>query len=144
MVEVVLTHAGVLVPKAHPQLAALVKRHLTVAPVSLNDPFPRKFKVYFETADAYVVPLHWARTALEPWKVTWRDARRDPDPAPALAFRGSLRADLCQPDAAAAVRASWANGGGGGGGALLCVPPGYGEKRATWPTVTRVEVPESI
>ena len=116
-----ITPEGVRVP-ATPALTSLVRKELAVAPVSLNDPFPKKFRVYLESANEYVVPLHWARTALEPFRVTWTDARPPPRPAP-LAFSGALRADLQQPQAVKAVRESWERCGG----AMLCLPVGFGK-----------------
>lgn len=120
--QVTVTNAGALVPKSDSRLAALVRKHLVVSPVTLNDPFPRKFRVYRETQEWYVVPLHWAREALAPFGVTWRDARRHPAPVD-LAFASRLRHDLGQPEAVEAVQRSLE----GCGGALLCVPPGSGK-----------------
>ena len=119
--EAVITTLGVEVPTV-PRVAALVRRELTVAPVSLNDPFPKKFKVYVEKPDGgFVVPLHWARAALEPFGARFVDCRGPGDDA-RLEFRGSLRADLRQLEAVAAVRRAW----DAGGGAMLCLPPGFG------------------
>jgi superfamily II DNA or RNA helicase len=107
-----------------PSAGARVVRELTVAPVSLNDPFPKKFKVYTPTsaptsANAFAVPLHWARAA----GFALRDVRPEPEAAPALVYTGSLREDLRQPEAAEAVRRAW----DATGGATLCLPVGFGK-----------------
>lgn len=124
----VITARGVELPHT-PRFAALVRKELCVAPVSLNDPFPKKFKVFLEPpggggtgGGGFVVPLHWARTALRPFNVAFRDARPQPAPA-ALHFRGALRPELHQPAAARAVMDSWA----ACGGAMLCLPVGFGK-----------------
>lgn len=119
-----LTRQGVEIPKSHPQLCALVRKDLCVAPVSLNDPYPKKFKVYLESPTKYVVPLHWARGALKNFGVTFKDTRTPATPAPALAeFKGSLRPELSQPQAVKAVVDSWNTCGG----AMLCLPVGFGK-----------------
>lgn len=121
--DVRVTTWGAEVPAtAPPAVARLVRRDLCVAPVSLNDPFPKKFKVYVEKPDGgFVVPLHWARAALEPFGARFVDCRGPGDDA-RLEFRGSLRADLRQLEAVDAVRRAW----DAGGGAMLCLPPGFG------------------
>lgn len=120
--EAVITTLGVEVPNV-PRVAALVRRELTVAPVSLNDPFPKKFKVYLESPTRFVVPLHWARAALAPFRPRWRDARAPAEDA-RLEFRGALRPDLRQPEAVRAVLDSWDLHGGG---AMLCLAVGLGK-----------------
>jgi len=122
--EVRVTGWGAEVAKATAPTAvvSLIRKDLTVAPISLNDPFPKKFRVYLETPAKYVVPLHWARQALAPFRPRYVDARpagRDAD----LTFRGALRPDLGQPEAVAAVERSWAECGG----AMLCLAVGFGK-----------------
>lgn len=125
-VEVSITRRGVLIPKARipPQIEALVRRELHVAPVSLNDPFPKKFRVFLESPSVYVVPLHWARKALEPWNVRFRDLRPPAQRLSHLSFNGTLRPELRQPEGVAAVMESWKTNGGG---AMLCFPVGFGK-----------------
>lgn len=104
------------VPK---DVEALVRRELTVAPVSLNDPFPKKFKVYLESSTRYVVPLHWARAKGLVADADARGAGADID----VSFKGQLREDLRQPEAVAAVQRSWDQCGG----AMLCTVCGGGK-----------------
>ena len=120
-VTAVITTLGVELPNV-PRVAALVRRELTVAPLSLNDPFPKKFKVYLESPTRFVVPLHWARAALAPFQPRWRDARGAGEDA-RLDFKGSLRPSLRQPEAVRAVLDSW----DACGGAMLCLPVGFGK-----------------
>lgn len=125
-VNVRITREGGQIDKAGlpPAVAALIRRELHVAPMSLTDPFPKKFRVYLERDDCFVVPLHWARDKLKPFQTTWSDVR--PAPAPAnLTFAGSLRAELRQHEAAKAVLTGWNECGG----ALLCLPVGFGKVR---------------
>jgi superfamily II DNA or RNA helicase len=124
-----VTRRGVEIPKdADPRILALVRRELHVAPTVLNDPLPKKFKVFVESPTAYVVPLHWARRALEPWGVRYEDKRTPGDAARGdaanISFSGTLRAELRQPEAARAVIEGWK---AHGGGAMLCLPVGFGK-----------------
>lgn len=127
MAVVRVTRRGVEIPKdgTDPRILALARKELHVAPVSLNDPFPKKFKVYLDDPDALVVPLHWARKALDPFDVRWVDAR-PPGQDADLAFVGALRPELRQPEAVRAVTDSWK----AGGGAMLCLPVGFGKVSA--------------
>jgi len=119
-----VTRRGVEVPQGAND--ALIRRERAVAPVALNDPFPKKFKVYLESPTKFVVPLHWARARLgtDGCKPGWDDARGEGEDAD-LRFRGSLRAELGQHEAVAAVQRSW----DACGGAMLCLAVGYGKVR---------------
>ena len=121
MFTATITRVGVEVPKDAP-VAPLIRKQLHVAPLSLNDPFPKKFKVYLENDATFVVPLHWARAAFEPFAVRWIDRRSAGVPAN-LTFHGSLRPDLHQPEAADAVLKAWQKGGG----AMLVLAVGMGK-----------------
>ena len=95
----------------------MVKKELMVTPAAFNDPFPKRFPVFLETPTKYVVPLQWARGRGEVI-----DAR--PPGAPArLEFRGTLRDDLHQKEAAKRVLEAWNEHGG----AILCLPVGFGK-----------------
>lgn len=123
--DVRVTRRGVEVPKDS-AVGALVRKELLVAPISLNDPFPKHFRVFLETPTRYIVPLHWARTALQPFRPQWVDTRPEPRRLPHMRFAGTLRAELQQPQAVRAVQDSWAQCGG----AMLCLPVGYGKVSA--------------
>lgn len=118
-----ITNRGLEVFKPCPH-DAVIRRELTVAPFSLSDPYPQKFKVFLESSTRYVVPLHWARGAgiLGPGEGTPPpdDARSEGAAVP-LAFHGELR-DY-QRRAAADVVRSWDECGG----AMLCLPCGFGK-----------------
>ena len=120
-----VTRRGAEIPKSNTAAAARARRELTVAPVSLNDPFPKKFRVYAETADALIVPLHWAAAALGQPN---RDARPPGEPFE-FSFNGSLREDLRQPEAVAGVLKTWGHGLPTQKirGAMLCLPAGFGK-----------------
>lgn len=133
-----ITREGATLDKrdAPPQVAQLIRRDLMVAPVSLNNPFPKKFRVFVERDDHWVVPLHWAREKLAPFGPTWVDRRAPAAPA-ALAFSGSLRGELRQHDAVRAVEKSWRECAGG---ALLCLPVGFGKTTAALYLASRVKL----
>ena len=106
-------------PSAHD---ATIRRELTVAPFTLSDPFPQKFRVFLESPSRYVVPLHWARAA----GIVAEDGPSPGDARPqgsgaALTFRGELR-DY-QRRAAEDVARGWETCGG----AMLCLPCGFGK-----------------
>lgn len=115
-----LTRGGALVPKDAPALAALVKKDLVVTPFSPLDPWPRRLQVYSQTPEHFVVPVHWATSNVPG---PWVDERGLGVDVPHLAFVGSLRPDLRQPEAVEAVMSSMKSTGG----AMLCSPPGFGK-----------------
>ena len=115
-----LTSRGAEILKCTPNIMKLVNKELMVAPLSPQDPFPKKFRVYAETPTKVIVPVHWARKALAHLPQT--DSRA-PGQSIACAFAGTLRPELSQPEAAAAVQSAWRQTGG----ALLALPPGYGK-----------------
>lgn len=124
-----VTRRGAEIPKSHTAAAARARRELTVAPVSLNDPFPKKFRVYSENADTLIVPLHWAAGALGAPRADVRPPGKPLD----FAFNGKLRPDLRQPEAVAGVLKTWGHGlpnQPATRGAMLCIPPGYGKTTA--------------
>lgn len=115
-----ITRRGFEIAKgADARVDALVRRELTVSPVSLNDPFPKKFRVYLETPTRFIVPAFWAATH----GLRGEDVRGAGESVPSLEFQGSLRADLGQPQAVAAVLESWERCGG----AMLCTVCGGGK-----------------
>lgn len=125
----VVTRRGAEISKTSATTAAAVARArsaLTVVPVSPNDPFPQKFKVYTETLDSVTVPLYWAVAALGSPR---HDARPPGEPMN-VPFNGTLRPDLRQPEAVAAVLETWGHGAQNqpaARGAALCIPPGFGK-----------------
>lgn len=114
-----ITRRGAEIDASRTAAVARAKRELTVAPMTLNDPFPKKFKVYVEDRGKLVVPVHWALKALGPPAADERPSGDDVD----LRFSGSLRADLRQPEATQAVLDSLRRTGG----AMLCLAVGFGK-----------------
>ncbi len=98
---------------------ARAKKELTVAPVTLEQRFPKTFKTFLETADGVVVPRFWAADRFEVEDV------RSPgvDMACAGAFVGSLRPELKQIAAADAIVKSFDAHGGG----VVSLPTGHGK-----------------
>lgn len=92
-----------------------VVKELVVAPLSKIGLRPQPFKIYRETADGLCVPRFWRP---ELGTVSVPEASRI-----ACSFEGTLRADLHQPEACAAVLDRLRSTGG----AILCLPTGYGK-----------------
>ncbi len=114
-----VTRRGLEIPKGDGRIDALVRRELTVSPVSLNDPFPKKFRIFLETPTKFIVPTFWGKAH----GFDMIDARGPGDDVPHMVFTGSLRADLKQPEAVDAVLKSWDRCGG----AMLCTVCGGGK-----------------
>ena len=115
----VITQRGVEAPKT-PDVLAAVRRDLVVRPFNPHQAFPTSFRVYAETPTKLIVPLHWARKALDHLPIT--DAR-PPRATLDLGFVGALKPELRQVEAVRAVQDAWS----ARGGALLCLPTGFGE-----------------
>jgi hypothetical protein len=80
----------------------LVNRELFVAPVSLNDEFPKKFKVFRRTDTHVLVPKFWAMDNLKRLKSTEDYGKIEPM-QPNVKFTGTLRKELQQLDATDAL-----------------------------------------
>ena len=116
-----LTHRGAELPKT-PEVMKLVRKELVVAPLSPQNPFPTTFKVFAETPTKVIVPQFWARKAFLAAEFT--DGRPPAAPfAEPHNFMGTLKPELRQLEAVAAVQAAWSHTGG----AMLCLPPGFGK-----------------
>lgn len=115
-----VTRRGLEIPKGDARVDALVRRELTVSPVALNDPFPKKFRVFLETPTKFIVPTFWGKAH---GLAAATDTRSPGEDCPHLEFKGSLRADLKQPEAVDAVLKSWDTCGG----AMLCTVCGGGK-----------------
>lgn len=115
-----VTRRGAELPKT-PNVMRHVRKELVVAPLDLQNPFPKTFKVYAETPTKVIVPLHWAKSAFPTMHI--RDARPPPTTIAHMEFVGSLRSDLHQPTAIDAVLASWKDTGG----AMLSLATGLGK-----------------
>ena len=114
------TLQGLVIPKTDRTVVAKARAELTVCPVQLNTPFPKRFKVYVESDTHIGVPTFW--------KAGFDTPPPPPPPASALLcrtlpFQATLKPELHQPAAAAAILASLSSTGG----ALLSLPVGYGK-----------------
>lgn len=98
---------------------ARVRRELSVAPVVLEQQFPKPFKVYAESPTSFVVPRFWDGA---PGR--YRDARPPGEPMSfSSEFVGSLRPELKQTAAASAILKSFDECGGG----VVSLPTGHGK-----------------
>jgi superfamily II DNA or RNA helicase len=113
------SYLGLELPKPC-EADSLVRRDLSVAPFTMNDPFPKRYKVFLESPAKLVVPFHWGLSNIEgaPGAQECRSAGED---APGMVFVGTLRPQ--QRDAADAVLRSW----DACGGAMVCLPCGGGK-----------------
>ena len=120
-----MTRNGVEVPKASAD-AARIRKELTVSPMTFDQAFPPRFKVYAETPGTFVVPRFWAVPAdpahPAPLRTPVQDVR-PPGKAVDLPFVGALKADLGQPEAVRAVLGSLRSVGG----AVLALATGQGK-----------------
>lgn len=131
----IITRRGVEVGKDRlPDHGAAVRRELTVAPLSLNDPFPKKFRTYLESPTKFVVPLHWALSKYPDARL--EDRRGEGQAIDIGEFVGSLRPELRQPEAVEAVLKTWDDNRGG---ATLCLPVGFGKTTTALYLVSRVK-----
>ncbi len=117
-----LTRRGVELPKSGltPSDVATIRRELTVSPLTYDQAFPLRFKVYDETPEAYIVPRFWATESLARVPVT--DIRPAPKPV-VMPFVGSLKQELRQHEAARAVMEHLDTTGG----AVLALATGFGK-----------------
>lgn len=113
-----LTRRGVEIKKGDPVVAAKIRKELSVAPIVLEQQFPKPFKVYAETADSFVVPRFWAGAG------AYEDVRKPGEPMSFSSdFVGSLRPELKQVAAAKAILDSFDAHGGG----VVSLPTGHGK-----------------
>ena len=99
-----LTTRGAEIPHTSP-LASLAKKELTVAPVDLASRFPKRFRVWWETDDAIVVPRFWAVDKGVELRPEW------PDPTPfirnAATYKRRSKANCFVSKSIRASRAIW-------------------------------------
>jgi superfamily II DNA or RNA helicase len=100
----------------------LVNRELFVAPVTLNDDFPKKFKVFKRNDSHVVVPKFWALENLKRLPVTHEYGVVEPMKS-SVKFTGSLRKELKQIEATDALLKQLRDVGGG----ILSLDTGFGK-----------------
>lgn len=100
----------------------LVNRELFVAPVTLNDDFPKKFKVFKRNDTHVVLPKFWAMENLKRLPVTHEYGNIKPMNS-VVKFTGSLRKELRQVEATDAFLKQLRDVGGG----ILSLDTGFGK-----------------
>jgi hypothetical protein len=118
----IISRRGAAIPikDVTPSEKRLINKELIVSPLSLNDVFPKKFRV-FRTDDEYIyVPRFWAK------KNITRPITEDfghVEKMISVEFKGVLRKDLEQDKATDALLASLRTNGGG----VLSLDTGFGK-----------------
>ena len=100
----------------------LVNRELFVAPVTLNDDFPKKFKVFKRNETHAIVPKYWALENLSRLPVT-NEYGNIQSMNSVVNFTGSLRKELKQVEATDALLKQLRSIGGG----ILSLDTGFGK-----------------
>jgi superfamily II DNA or RNA helicase len=117
----------------------LVNRELFVAPVTLNEDFPKKFKVFQRNDTHVTVPKFWALENLKHLQVTHEYGDVEPM-NPLVKFTGSLRKELKQIEATDALLKQLLNIGGG----ILSLDTGFGKTVCSVYTACKLKVKTMI
>jgi hypothetical protein len=117
----------------------LVNRELYVAPVSLSDDFPKKFKVFRRNDTHVVVPKFWALENLKHLPVT-HEYGNIQFMNPSVKFTGSLRKELKQIEATDALLKQLRSIGGG----ILSLDTGFGKTVCSIYTACKLKVKTMI
>ena len=117
----------------------LVNRELFVAPVTLNDDFPKKFKVFKRTETHAIVPRYWALENLKRLPVTHEYGNIQPMNT-SVKFTGSLRKELKQIEATDAFLKQLRDIGGG----ILSLDTGFGKTVCSIYTACQLKVKTMI
>ena len=117
----------------------IVNRELFVAPVTLNDDFPKKFKVFKRNDSHVVVPKYWALENLKRLSATheYGDIQTM---NPVVKFTGTLRKELKQVEATSALLKQLKNVGGG----ILSLDTGFGKTVCSIYTACQLKVKTMI
>lgn len=113
----------------------LVNRELFVAPVTLNDDFPKKFKVFKRNDETVTVPKFWALENLKRFPVT-HEYGNIQSMNTSVKFTGSLRKELKQIEATDALLKQLLNIGGG----ILSLDTGFGKTVCSVYTACKLKV----
>lgn len=117
----------------------LVNRELFVAPVTLNDDFPKKFKVFKRNNETVTVPKYWALENLKRLPVT-HEYGNIQSMNTTVQFTGSLRKELKQTEATDALLKQLRDIGGG----LLSLDTGFGKTVCSIYTACQLRVKTMI
>ena len=117
----------------------LVNRELFVAPVTLKDDFPKKFKVFKRNETHAVVPKYWALENLKRLSATHEYGSILPMNS-VVRFTGSLRKELKQVEATDALLKQLRDIGGG----ILSLDTGFGKTVCSIYTACQLKVKTMI
>lgn len=117
----------------------LVNRELFVAPVTLNDNFPKKFKVFKRNDTHVTVPKFWALENLKRFPVT-HEYGNIQSMNTSVKFTGSLRKELKQTEATDDLLKQLRNIGGG----ILSLDTGFGKTVCSIYTACQLNVKTMI
>jgi len=117
----------------------LVNRELFVAPVSLNDEFPKKFKVFKRTDTHVFMPRYWALENLKRFAIT-EDYGKIESMQSNVKFTGALRKELQQEAATDALLKQLRETGGG----ILSLDTGFGKTVCSIYTACQLKVKTMI
>ncbi|AGE53643.1 ATP-dependent RNA helicase [Acanthocystis turfacea Chlorella virus GM0701.1] len=123
--------AAISLKDVTPAEKRLINKELIVSPLSLNDVFPKKFRV-FRTDDYYIyLPRFWAKNNIT--RPITEDFGHVEKMSP-VKFAGKLRKDLEQDKATDALLAALKKNGGG----VLSLDTGFGKTISSIYTATKV------
>ena len=117
----------------------LVNRELFVAPVTLNDDFPKKFKVFQRNDTHVVVPKFWALENMKRFQMT-HEYGNIQSMNTSVKFTGSLRKELKQDEATDALLKQLRDVGGG----ILSLDTGFGKTVCSVYTACQLKVKTMI
>ena len=117
----------------------LVNRELFVAPVTLNDDFPKKFKVFRRNDSHVVVPKYWALENLKRLPVT-HEYGNIQSMNSIVNFTGALRKELKQVEAVETLLKQLRGVGGG----ILSLDTGFGKTVCSIYTACQLKVKTMI
>ena len=125
--------ASILIKDITPEEKRLINRELIVSPVTLNDTFPKKFRVFRTDDKTIYLPRFWA---IENIKRKVTEDFGDIIAMSSVKFEGTLKKELQQDKATDALLAALKNKGGG----VLSLDTGYGKTISSIYTAVKLGV----
>ncbi|APC25573.1 ATP-dependent RNA helicase [Only Syngen Nebraska virus 5] len=116
----------------------LINRELTVSPLTLEQLFPKKFKVFKSDKEYVYLPRFWAKESLERLEI--KEDFGEITPMRKCTFTGTLRKELQQDKATDALLKSLKETGGG----ILSLDTGYGKTFSSIYTAQKLGVKTMI
>ncbi|ABT16777.1 hypothetical protein ATCV1_Z643L [Acanthocystis turfacea chlorella virus 1] len=129
----IISRRGAAIPlkDVTPVEKRLINKELIVSPLSLNDVFPKKFRVFRTDEEYLYLPRFWAKTNIT--RPITEDFGHVEKMSP-VKFAGKLRKDLEQDKATDALLAALKKNGGG----VLSLDTGFGKTISSIYTATKV------